>query len=85
MVAGVDTAKVERVVLSATLITHMITEGKTDTLALVLIPGREPIPNPKDYSLGESIILDEAVDFRSRRSIRCGKIRSKRPPPGSEV
>ena len=52
LVAGVDTAKVERVVLSTTLITNMIAEGKTDPVALVLIPGpgrswllacREPI------------------------------------------
>jgi N-methylhydantoinase A/oxoprolinase/acetone carboxylase beta subunit len=62
LVAGVDTAKVERVVLSTTLITNMIAEGKTDPVALVLIPG--PGTNPKDYNLGESIILDGAIDFR---------------------
>jgi len=64
LVAGVDTAKVERVVLSTTLITNMIAEGKTDPVALVLIPG--PGTNPKDYSLGESIILDGAIDFRGK-------------------
>lgn len=62
LVAGVDTAKVERVVLSTTLITNMIAEGKTDPVALVLIPG--PGTNPRDYNLGESIILDGAIDFR---------------------
>ncbi len=64
LVAGVDTAKVERVVLSTTLITNMIAEGKTDPVALVLIPG--PGTNPKDYNLGQSIILDGAVDFRGK-------------------
>ena len=64
LVAGVDTAKVERVVLSTTLITNMIAEGKTDPVALVLIPG--PGTNPKDYALGESIILDGAIDFRGK-------------------
>ena len=64
LVAGVDTAKVERVVLSTTLITNMIAEGKTDPVALVLIPG--PGTNPKDYNLGESIILDGAIDFRGK-------------------
>jgi len=64
LVRGVDTGKIERVVLSTTLITNMIAEGKTDPVALVLIPG--PGTNPKDYSLGESIILDGAIDFRGK-------------------
>lgn len=62
LVIGVDTSKIERVVLSTTLITNMIAEGKTDPVALVLIPG--PGTNPRDYSLGEAIILDGAIDFR---------------------
>jgi len=75
LVAGVDTAKVERVVLSTTLITNMIAEGKTDPVALVLIPG--PGTNPKDYSLGESIILDGAIDFRGKEidSLRESQIK----------
>jgi N-methylhydantoinase A/oxoprolinase/acetone carboxylase beta subunit len=64
LVAGVDTSRVERVVLSTTLITNMIAEGKTDPVALVLIPG--PGTNPRDYNLGESIILDGAIDFRGK-------------------
>ncbi len=64
LVRGVDTSKIERVVLSTTLITNMIAEGKTDPVALVLIPG--PGTNPKDYALGESIILDGAIDFRGK-------------------
>src|SRR5512141_543850 len=47
LVKGVDTGKIERVVLSTTLITNMIAEGKIDPVALVLIPG--PGTNPKDY------------------------------------
>jgi N-methylhydantoinase A/oxoprolinase/acetone carboxylase beta subunit len=64
LVRGVDTSKIERVVLSTTLITNMIAEGKTDPVALVLIPG--PGTNPKDYALGKSIILDGAIDFRGK-------------------
>lgn len=64
LVQGIDTSKIERVVLSTTLITNMIAEGKTDPVALVLIPG--PGTNPRDYALGESIILDGAIDFRGK-------------------
>jgi len=64
LVRGVETSKIERVVLSTTLITNMIAEGKTDPVALVLIPG--PGTNPKDYSLGEAHILDGAIDYRGR-------------------
>jgi len=64
LVKGVDTRKIERVVLSTTLITNMIAEGKTDPVALVLIPG--PGTNPRDYNLGEACILDGAIDYRGR-------------------
>ena len=64
LVRGIDIGKIERVVLSTTLITNMIAEGKTDPVALVLIPG--PGTNPRDYALGESIILDGAIDFRGK-------------------
>jgi N-methylhydantoinase A len=64
LVQGIDTRKIERVVLSTTLITNMIAEGKTDPVALVLIPG--PGTNPRDYALGDSIILEGAVDFRGK-------------------
>ncbi len=64
LVQGIDTSKIERVVLSTTLITNMIAEGKTDPVALVLIPG--PGTNPRDYALGESVILDGAIDFRGK-------------------
>jgi len=55
LIRDVDTSKIERVVLSTTLITNMIAEGKTDPVALVLIPG--PGTNPRDYALGEAYIL----------------------------
>lgn len=64
LVRGVEVSKIERVVLSTTLITNMIAEGKTDPVALVLIPG--PGTNPKDYPLGEAYILDGAIDYRGR-------------------
>jgi len=64
LIEGVRTQEIERVVLSTTLITNMIAEGKTDPVALVLIPG--PGMNPKDYRLGDAIILDGAMDFRGR-------------------
>jgi N-methylhydantoinase A len=62
---GVPLQKIERVVLSTTLITNMIAEGKTDPVGLMLIPG--PGTNPKDYHLGQDVqILDGAMDFRGR-------------------
>jgi N-methylhydantoinase A len=64
LVNGIDTNKIKRVVLSTTLITNMIAEGKTDPVALVLIPG--PGTNPSDYDLGEAFILDGAIDFRGK-------------------
>lgn len=64
LIEGTVTQEIERVVLSTTLITNMIAEGKTDSVALVLIPG--PGTNPKDYRLGDTIILDGAIDFRGR-------------------
>lgn len=65
LVKGIQISKIERVVLSTTIITNMIAEGKTDPVALLLIPG--PGANPKEYSLGENVwVLDGAIDFRGR-------------------
>ena len=65
LTTDVETKRIERVVLSTTLITNMIAEGKTDPVALLLIPG--PGTNPKDYNLGQNVwILDGAIDFRGR-------------------
>jgi N-methylhydantoinase A len=65
LVKGTDTGRIERVVLSTTLITNMIAEGKADPVALMLIPG--PGTNPRDYSLGQNVwIVDGAIDYRGR-------------------
>jgi N-methylhydantoinase A len=65
LVKGIDTGRIERVVLSTTLITNMIAEGKADPVALMLIPG--PGTNPRDYSLGQNVwIVDGAIDYRGR-------------------
>lgn len=66
LVEGVQTSSIERVVLSTTLITNMIAEGKTDPVALLLIPG--PGTNPADYRLGSPYILDGAIDYRGRET-----------------
>ncbi|MGB4652552.1 MAG: hydantoinase/oxoprolinase family protein [Methanothrix sp.] len=71
LIRGVDVSKIERVVLSTTLITNMIAERKTDPVALVLIPG--PGTNPRDYNLGEAIILDGAMDFRGKEIDRLNE------------
>jgi N-methylhydantoinase A len=63
LMEGQNPKKVERAVLSTTLITNMIAEGKADPVAMVLIPG--PGVNPKDYHLGqEASILDGAIDLQ---------------------
>ena len=56
---------IERVVLSTTLITNLIAEGKTDPVALILVPG--PGMNPLDYKLGDEVyFLRGAIDYRGR-------------------
>ncbi len=65
LIEGVDVERIERVVLSTTLITNLIAEGKADRVGLVLIPG--PGVNPKDYRFRtEPVILEGAVDYRGR-------------------
>ncbi|MDH7596136.1 MAG: hydantoinase/oxoprolinase family protein [Methanothrix sp.] len=65
LIEGVDVERIERVVLSTTLITNLIAEGKADRVGLVLIPG--PGVNPRDYRFRtEPVILDGAVDYRGR-------------------
>lgn len=73
---GVSPDKIERVVLSTTLITNMIAEGKTDPVALVLIPG--PGANPKDYHLGQDVfVLNGAIDYRGREIQKLNEIQVK--------
>ncbi len=62
---GVPLHQIERIVLSTTLITNMIAEGKTDPVGLMLIPG--PGTNPHEYHLGQDVqILEGAIDYRGR-------------------
>lgn len=65
LIEGVDVERIERVVLSTTLITNLIAEGKADRVGLVLIPG--PGVNPRDYRFRtEPVILEGAIDYRGR-------------------
>jgi len=56
--------QLERVVFSTTVITNLIAEGKTDPVALVLIPG--PGINPASYTFPDSFYLKGAMDYRGR-------------------
>ena len=65
IIQGISTENIERVVLSTTLITNLIAEGKTDPVALVLEPG--PGMNPDDYNFGSEVqFLRGAIDYRGR-------------------
>jgi N-methylhydantoinase A/oxoprolinase/acetone carboxylase beta subunit len=76
LMKGVDPKKVERVVLSTTLITNMIAEGKAQPVGLVLIPG--PGTNPNDYHLGQKpIVLDGAIDFRGHEIQKLNEDQAK--------
>ena len=61
---GVPPEQLERVVFSTTVITNLIAEGKTDRVALLLIPG--PGVNPESYVFPDSFYLKGAMDFRGR-------------------
>jgi N-methylhydantoinase A len=61
---GIPPEQLERVVFSTTVITNLIAEGKTDHVALVLIPG--PGINPESYSFPDSFYLKGAMDYRGR-------------------
>ena len=56
--------QLERVVFSTTVITNLIAEGKTDRVALALIPG--PGINPASYTFPDSFYLKGAMDYRGR-------------------
>ena len=56
--------QLERVVFSTTMITNLIAEGKTDRVALLLIPG--PGINPASYTFPDSFYLKGAMDYRGR-------------------
>jgi N-methylhydantoinase A/oxoprolinase/acetone carboxylase beta subunit len=56
--------QLERVVFSTTMITNLIAEGKTDRVALLLIPG--PGINPANYTFPDRFYLKGAMDYRGR-------------------
>ncbi len=65
IVRDISPKKIERVVLSTTLITNLIAEGKTDPVALIIEPG--PGMNPEGYNLGGEVhIIRGAIDYRGR-------------------
>lgn len=67
IIQDIPPEEIERVVLSTTLITNLIAEGKTDPVALVLVPG--PGMNPNDYRLGDEVwVLKGATDYRGRET-----------------
>lgn len=61
---GVPPEQFERVVFSTTVITNLIAEGKTDRVALLLIPG--PGVNPASYVFPDSFYIKGAMDYRGR-------------------
>ena len=62
---GVPPERFERVVFSTTVITNLIAEGKTDRVALLLVPG--PGVNPESYNFPGSFFLEKgAMDYRGR-------------------
>jgi N-methylhydantoinase A/oxoprolinase/acetone carboxylase beta subunit len=65
VVGEIPPEKIERVVLSTTLITNLIADGKTDPVALIMEPG--PGMNPDGYALGGEVhIVRGAIDYRGR-------------------
>lgn len=61
---GVPPEQFKRVVFSTTVITNLIAEGKTDHVALLLVPG--PGVNPASYVFPESFYFKGAMDYRGR-------------------
>lgn len=68
--------QLERVVFSTTVITNLIAEGKTDRVALVLIPG--PGVNPASYTFPDSFCIKGAMDYRGREIDPLDEVEIKR-------
>lgn len=66
LLKSVQDDHLERIVLSTTLITNLIATKKTDTAALVLIPGPGLNPQLYDYKVPHTFLLSGAIDFRGR-------------------
>lgn len=58
--------KIERIVLSTTLITNMIATNDIDPVALVLIPGPGLNPSTYRFKATQCYIISGAVDYRGR-------------------
>lgn len=65
IIKGTSPEDIERIVLSTTLITNLIAEGKTDPAAAIIVPG--PGVSPSIYSLpGKIYIASGGIDYRGR-------------------
>jgi N-methylhydantoinase A/oxoprolinase/acetone carboxylase beta subunit len=65
LLAGIDPFSVKRVVLSTTLITNIIAQGRVAPAGLILLPG--PGVNPRDLPFAaKAEIIKGAVDYRGR-------------------
>ncbi len=65
LIQDIDPARVQRLVISTTLVTNILATGKGDATALVLIPG--PGLNLRQVDLvPNTYLVDGAVDFRGR-------------------
>ncbi|MGB9792566.1 MAG: hydantoinase/oxoprolinase family protein [Thermacetogeniaceae bacterium] len=58
--------KIERIVLSTTLITNMIATNDVDPVALVLIPGPGLNPNTYRFKATQCYVISGAIDYRGR-------------------
>lgn len=67
VLTGIRSEKVQRVVFSTTLITNLIASGKTEPVALLIIPG--PGANPGLFAeLQGAYLLSGAIDYRGRET-----------------
>lgn len=65
LLSGLDSARIERLVLSTTLITNLLARKQTEAAGLLLLPG--PGVNPRSLKFAApAVILSGAVDYRGR-------------------
>ncbi|PKM90002.1 MAG: hydantoinase [Firmicutes bacterium HGW-Firmicutes-12] len=65
IVSGINKKKVDRLVLSTTLITNLLAQERKFPVGLILLPG--PGVNPRTLRIkGKSIIIRGAIDYRGR-------------------
>lgn len=65
LLENIDRDKIERIVLSTTLITNLLASGKQTPVGLILLPG--PGVNPHSLKIkGPTVIIRGAVDYRGR-------------------